>query len=188
MKTVEDKSVDSNPLGIALSSLDFDIIKQYDGSDCIKVADSGCILPGLRCAIVDTSEDCNKVVSEMRVGELWVSGDCLPFAFYKNSVATTHTFNAQMALSGAEGLFTRTGLYGFMKDGKFYSIGCVGERLELMDSDGAPRHHYSFDINQAVVKSFGVVEQCVSFPIYLNDEELCVIVCEVSPHTGKIEL
>ncbi|KAI3641391.1 hypothetical protein MIR68_000521 [Amoeboaphelidium protococcarum] len=188
MRTVEDKNVDSTPLGIALSSLDFDIIKQYDGSDCIKVSDSGCILPGLRCAIVDTSEDCNKVVSEMRVGELWVSGDCLPFAFYKNSVATTHTFNAQMAFSAAEGNFTRTGLYGFMKDGNFYSIGCVGERMELMDSDGAPRHHYSFDINQAVVKSFGVVQQCVSFPIYLNDEELCVIVCEVSTHTGKIEL
>ncbi|MEU9138955.1 fatty acyl-AMP ligase [Streptomyces sp. NPDC048404] len=131
--------------------------------------------PGITLVIADPERQ--EELPEGEVGEIWVSGASVAKGYWRNALATRHTFRA--GLAGHEGRFLRTGDLGFLRDGELF---VTGRLKDLMVIEG--RNHYPQDLElSAEMSHWALRPGCTAaFSVDVAGEgEQPVVVAETAP-------
>ncbi|MBA5871019.1 MAG: amino acid adenylation domain-containing protein [Nitrospira sp. CR2.1] len=117
-------------------------------------------------------------------GEIWVHGPSVAQGYWENEDASKATFQATLATSG-EGPFLRTGDLGFLHDGDLFVTGRIKDLIIVRG-----RNHYPQDIERTVEECHRSLRPggCAAFSVTEEDEERLVVVQEVSPRAGTLDV
>ncbi|CDK29063.1 unnamed protein product [Kuraishia capsulata CBS 1993] len=165
-----------------------------DGSKYVRCGAFGYPLPDATLAIVNP--DTNILSPAMEVGEIWVDTDCLSGGFWGLKKDTEIVFHAR-CYDHAEEIdrdFLRTGLLGFIYNGKVYVLGPYEDRLRqklILDSQ-SPKEtlfaeqyhfHYASHLVKTLARNIPEVTDAAFFDIVLNHE--CVPIAVIESTAGK---
>lgn len=117
-------------------------------------------------------------------GEIWVEGPSVAQGYWENEEASKATFQATLA-RGGEGSFLRTGDLGFLHDGDLFVTGRMKDLIIIRG-----RNHYPQDIERTVEECHRSLRPggCAAFSITEAEEEQLVVVQEVSPRAGTLDI
>ncbi|MBA5872719.1 MAG: AMP-binding protein, partial [Nitrospira sp. CR2.1] len=117
-------------------------------------------------------------------GEIWVEGPSVAQGYWENEEASKATFQASLA-TGGEGSFLRTGDLGFLHDGDLFVTGRMKDLIIIRG-----RNHYPQDIERTVEECHRSLRPggCAAFSITEAEEEQLVVVQEVSPRAGTLDI
>lgn len=117
-------------------------------------------------------------------GEIWVEGPSVAQGYWENEEASNATFQAALATSG-EGPFLRTGDLGFLHGGDLFVTGRLKDLIIVRG-----RNHYPQDIERTVEESHQSLRPggCAAFSVTEGEEEQLVVVQEVSPRAGRLDM
>lgn len=161
----------------------------------IRVGGFGYPLPDATLAVVNP--DTCILSPEMEVGEIWIDSPSLSGGFWGLVRETDVVFHATCYdLDGPIDMeFLRTGLLGFIYNGKIYVLGLYEDRLrQKLDEEDLPesenttdlrhmipveyRYHYSSHLVHTIMRGVPRVFDCSAFDIFVNGEHLPIIVLE----------
>lgn len=127
---------------------------------------------GQKLALVDPIS--HQILSENKIGEIWVQGDHISQGYWSRPTATAETFQAHTATGS--GPFMRTGDLGAYVDGELYITGRLKDLIILR-----ARNLYPSDIEYCVENSNEALrtDNCAAFAMTVNNEEHLVILIEV---------
>lgn len=189
MYSVED-ACDPKEITINLNELCHNRIKEefvtIPTKDTLRLVDVGVIFPSIKVAIVDPAS--GELLTENSVGEIWVQfqhplGRIEPE--YEEHSAFFLEARLQQFIDGElveienEGFYVRSGYFGFLNGNRIYTLGYVGERMELTNYQGDIMYFYTHDILRILSTRFDGIYASTVFSIYLNDQELAVLVIEL---------
>lgn len=172
----------------------------FDSKAYIKYVRVGAFgFPLLDATLAVVNPETASLTLPMEVGEIWVDSPCLSGGYWDLPEQTNRIFHARCrGNSGvlAQG-FLRTGLLGFLYNGKVYVLGLYEDRFRqkvtwldkrrLTAPDNGYRYHYADHIASTVFKRVAQVE-CAAFDIYVNGEYVPVIIIETALATKRIPL
>ncbi len=169
-----DRRVAPTVLELDAEALVQGIAREGHGRRCVGC---GVSLAGQRVVAVDPES--REPLPEGRVGELWVSGPCVPPRYWKLQDETTRSLRA--VLADGSGPFLRTGDLGFLRDGELFFTGRL-EDLIVIRGD----NHYPEDIEQTVVSVHPQLRAggCAAFAVEVEGQERLVVAVEV---TGELD-
>lgn len=186
-------SLNSNLVKIMTSSPGRNSITE-DGRKYIRVGGFGYPLPDATLAIVNP-ESC-MLVPEMQLGEIWIDSPSLSGGFWALGQATNAVFHATCYdYNGPLDMeFLRTGLLGFIFNGKVYVLGLYEDRLrqriespnqldngKFLKPIGSLmeyRYHFTSHIVNTIMRSVPSVFDCSAFDTLVNGEYYHVLVLE----------
>lgn len=189
-------SLATNSVKIVTSSPSRNSISE-DNSKYIRVGGFGYPLPDSTLAIVNP-ETCI-LAPEMQLGEIWIDSPSLSGGFWGLGKETSMVFHA--VCSDSQGPidmeFLRTGLLGFIFNGKVYVLGLYEDRLrQKVDWDNPEevaeirktripesigmeyRYHYTSHLVNTIMRGVTKVFDCSAFDTLVNGEYLPVLVLE----------
>lgn len=189
-------SLSTNKIKIMTSSPSRNSILE-DTKKYIRVGAFGFPLPDATLAIVNP-ETC--VLSQtMELGEIWIDSPSLSGGFWGLSKETVAVFHATCYDndSPVDMEFLRTGLLGFIYNGKVYVLGLYEDRLrqkidwsnreEAAEAVPPPmsttkisqyRYHYTSHLVHTIMRTVPRVFDCSAFDTYVNGEFLPVVILE----------
>lgn len=193
---IDKSALASNTISVITSAPARNSISE-DHKTRIRVGAFGFPLPDATLAVVNP-ETC--ILSpEMEVGEIWIDSPSLSGGFWGLVRETDVVFHATCYdLDGPIDMeFLRTGLLGFVYNGKIYILGLYEDRLrqkidedDLNNEDPAAqsalkptglveyRYHYSSHLVHTIMRGVPRVFDCSAFDIFVNGEHLPIIVLE----------
>lgn len=195
-------SLTTNSVKIVTSSPSRNSISE-DSRKYIRVGGFGYPLPDATLAIVNP-ETC-MLSPEMQLGEIWIDSPSLSGGFWGLGKETSVVFHATCYdYNGAVDMeFLRTGLLGFIFNGKVYVLGLYEDRLrqkvdwnnpdEVADIKNRKlagpmleyRYHYTSHLVNSIVRTVPRVFDCSAFDTLVNGEYLPVLVLESTLGTGQ---
>lgn len=193
---LDKSSLSTNKIKIVTSSPSRNSISE-DTRKYIRVGAFGYPLPDATLAIVNP-ETC--VLSQtMELGEIWIDSPSLSGGFWGLSHETAGVFHAVCSDndSTVDMEFLRTGLLGFIYNGKVYVLGLYEDRLrqkidwssreEAAEAVATPnsntkisqyRYHYTSHLVHTIMRTVPRVFDCSAFDIFVNGEFLPVLILE----------
>ncbi|ANB15845.1 hypothetical protein AWJ20_3489 [Sugiyamaella lignohabitans] len=198
---LDNESLSSNVIKIVSSSY-----RSSTGQDpppkLIRVGAFGYPLPDATLAIVNP--ETSILAPEMVVGEIWIDSPSLSGGFWGLTLDTDKIFHA--TCYNEEGMidmeFLRTGLLGFVYNGKVYVLGLYEDRLrqrcteedeerqlQLQTDDvnepklflDGYRYHYTSHLVDSITRNMqSRIFDCSAFDIFINGDHLPVVVLESS--------
>lgn len=188
-------SLTTNSVKIVTSSPSRNSISE-DSRKYIRVGGFGFPLPDSTLAIVNP-ETC-MLVPEMQLGEIWIDSPSLSGGFWGLGKETNIVFHATCYdYAGPVDMeFLRTGLLGFIFNGKVYVLGLYEDRLRQKVDWKNPeeaadvtfnkamgplmeyRYHYTSHLVHTIMRSVPRVFDCSAFDTLVNGEYLPVLVLE----------
>eukprot|EP00158_Paraphelidium_tribonemae_P009331 Partr_v1_DN28835_c2_g1_i2_m33733 putative DIP2 disco-interacting protein 2 homolog len=163
------------------------------GREIVRLNDCGSFPPDTTMAIVNPHTEV--MCRSNEVGELWISSDQLRLKFKDDDNLSASMFEAKLEPRAgqnleelADSLFLRSRCFGFHEEGRVYVIGAFGERIGDVGNRDDWVVHYTSDINKTVMEMFNQVETCCSYGVFLNDEELAVLVVETKQSQTQEEM
>ena len=180
----------TNSVKIVTSSPSRNSISE-DSRKYIRVGGFGYPLPDATLAIVNP-ETC--ILSpEMTLGEIWIDSPSLSGGFWGMGKETDIVFHARCYDNDGpvDMEFLRTGLLGFVSNGKVYVLGLYEDRLrQKVDPDVSEvknpkimpvveyQYHYTSHLVHTIMRSVPRVFDCSAFDTLVNGEYLPVLVLE----------
>lgn len=178
-------SLTTNNVKIVTSSPGRNSISE-DSRKYIRVGGFGFPLPDATLAIVNP--DTCILTPEMALGEIWIDSPSLSGGFWGLSKETDAVFQARCYDNDGpvDMEFLRTGLLGFVFNGKVYVLGLYEDRLrqrvDWPHSEEAPaieyHFHYTSHLVNTIMRSVPRVFDCSAFDTLVNGEYLPVLVLE----------
>lgn len=199
---LEKASLSTNRIKIVTSSPSRNSISE-DTKKYIRVGAFGYPLPDATLAIVNP-ETC-MLAAKMELGEIWIDSPSLSGGFWGLSNETDSVFHATCCdnTSVIDMEFLRTGLLGFIYNGKVYVLGLYEDRLrQKVDwsnqeeaaeaAQAIPsstsmnpyekffqyRYHYTSHLVHTIMRSVPRVFDCSGFDTLVNGEFLPVLILE----------
>lgn len=182
-------SLTSNQVKIITASPSKNSISE-DSRKYVQVGAFGFPLPDATLAIVNP--DTCILAPEMVLGEIWIDSPSLSGGFWGLSKETDIVFQARCYdKNGPVDMeFLRTGLLGFVFNGKVYALGLYEDRLrqrvdwtELEVLNGRMleyNFHYTSHLVHTIMRNVSRVFDCSAFDTLVNGEYLPVLVVESS--------
>ncbi|CAK9439986.1 uncharacterized protein LODBEIA_P40860 [Lodderomyces beijingensis] len=162
-------------------------------SDLLRVDAFGYPLPDATLAVVNPES--STLVQKGELGEIWIDSPCLSGGFYGLRKESKSIFHAKCR--GPNGLlemdFLRTGLLGFVYNGKVYVLGLYEDRIRqrvswidqaMFKKMGKPlegsgsRYHYSSHLLATLASEVKQLYDCTIFDIFIGNEYLPVAIVE----------
>lgn len=188
-------SLSTNTVKIVTSSPSRNSISE-DSRKYVRVGGFGYPLPDATLAIVNP--ETHMLVPEMQLGEIWIDSPSLSGGFWGLGKETNIVFHATCYdHSGPIDMeFLRTGLLGFIFNGKVYVLGLYEDRLRQKVDWNNPdevadvksmrpmgglmeyRYHYTSHLVHTIMRSVPRVFDCSAFDALVNGEYLPVLVLE----------
>lgn len=165
--------------------------KQY-----VRVGAFGYPLPDATWAVVNP--ETSVLAQPMELGEVWIDSPSLSGGFWNLANETNAVFRATCSDNDGplDTEFLRTGLLGFIYNGKVYILGLYEDRLrqkvDWNDPDDAAevlalqnnnrflhyRYHYTAHLVHTIMRTVLRVFDCSAFDVFINGEFLPVVVLE----------
>lgn len=188
-------SLSTNKIKIVTSSPSRNTFLE-DTKKYIRVGAFGYPLPDATLAIVNP-ETC-VLAQDMELGEIWIDSPSLSGGFWGLSKETVAVFHATCYDNDVpiDMEFLRTGLLGFIYNGKVYVLGLYEDRLrQKIDwsnreeaAEAVPlqisgkisqyRYHYTSHLVHTIMRTVQRVFDCSAFDTFVNNEFLPVVVLE----------
>jgi long chain fatty acid CoA FadD26 len=108
-----------------------------------------------------------------KIGEIWVHGDNVATAYWRNPQQTERTFGGKLVsapLGTPQGPWLRTGDLGVMSDGELFIIGRI---KDLLIVDG--RNHYPDDIEATIQEITGGRVAAISIPDERTEQLVAIV-------------
>lgn len=169
----------------------------YDGepTEYVRVGAFGYPIPDATLAIVDP--ETRMLSSVMEVGEIWVDSPCISGGYWGHPEESMAIFQAEC--SDHEGVlnlkFLRTGLLGFIYNGKVYVLGLYEDRINQavtsydrklnpkLDQHLNFKYHYASHLVKTIVRSIPEATDCAFFNVTVSNEYVPMAIVE-SPIAG----
>lgn len=165
-----------------------------NSSDTLRVDSFGYPLPDATLAIVNP--ELSMLVRKGELGEIWIDSPCLSGGFYalRNELKLIFHAKCRDGNGVLEMDFLRTGLLGFIFNGKVYILGLYEDRIrqrvswidqkiykklnkELIIGNGS-RYHYSSHLLATLASEVRQVYDCTIFDVFIGNEYLPVAIVE----------
>lgn len=191
----------TNSVKIVTSSPSRNSISE-DPKKYVRVGGFGYPIPDATLAIVNP--ETHILSPENALGEIWIDSPSLSGGFWGMSKETDVVFHANcFDTEGPVDMeFLRTGLLGFIFNGKVYVLGLYEDRLrqkvdwtnaeEAEEAKNLPypfmeyRYHYTSHLVYSIMRSVPRVFDCSAFDVRVNGEYLPVLVLESTLGNAQI--